>query len=171
MDRFSGLAQLRHAKRLTAAAALVLSMFVLSSCSNSKPLSQCMVGSWRNPLDGGCLCPTEPECQSSDCVGIDFKSFQAGGTYYSGTVTWSNQSMTMSSEGAASTGTFTVDDKSGVVTLVSSSNAQVQQTLTCSGDSLTVNGANYTRANASLGATLSGALAQGLMWKSYPLAH
>jgi len=151
----------------------LLVLLPLTSCTGqqtAQSLSQCMVGDWQNPLLGGCLCPTEPECQSSDCQAITFESFTANGTYFSGTVTWSNQAKTMSTEGAASTGTYSVTD-GGTVILVSNSNAKVQQMMTCSGSALTVNGANFVRANGPLSRSLDGALATGLMWKGYPIAQ
>ncbi|MGZ3441176.1 MAG: hypothetical protein ACXVDD_16755, partial [Polyangia bacterium] len=68
----------------------------------SQPLAQCMVGWWRNPLFGGCLCPPEPECTYGDCKSLDWTGYLADGTTFGGTIAWSKSNGTMSEEGAAS---------------------------------------------------------------------
>lgn len=141
-----------------------------TGCSSSSPpsLGQCLVGWWRNPNDGGCLCPVEPECQQSDCHAISVQSFDSGGNYYDGVVAWSEHSKTMSSEAAFSTGTYSIA-AGGIVAFVEvGSNAVVQQTLTCAGDRMTVNGANYVRASSVISGPIGAALKVGLKWTSYP---
>jgi hypothetical protein len=163
----SGRRRLRNAL-FTAALACI---GFIAGCSNStsKPLDQCVVGWWRNPLYGGCLCPTEPECTASDCKAIDFQGYLADHRFFSGTVTWSAQLQTMSSEGAASTGTFSIS--ANALSLTRGPADQVSQAMTCSGDSLTIEGADSTRADSGLTTALSAATSTGLMWKSYPVTR
>jgi hypothetical protein len=127
-----------------------------------------MVGWWRNPLYGGCLCPAEPECQYGDCQSIDWQGFTADGTSVSGTVAWSKNNKTMSEEGAVDQTTYTVG-AGGAVTFTRAGQAPFTFNMTCSGNQLTIAGAISVRAEAGLAGALQAATASSPMFKSWPV--
>jgi hypothetical protein len=154
--------------------AVVKKLFIVAvlscmSCSGSQPLSQCMVGFWRNPQYDGCLCPTQPECTAGDCQAIPFVGFLANGSYYSGTVSWSATGKTISIEGGATVGTYTV--AGDTVQITRSAADMVTQSLTCNGSQLTINGTSRVRAEPGLAAALNGGLSTTTSFKSYPLTQ
>lgn len=155
--------------RISSASALVFLALIGGCSSASKPVDQCVVGWWRNPLYGGCLCPTEPECSATDCKSIDFQGYLADHRFFGGTVTWSAQLQTMSSEGAASTGTFSVS--ANTLTLTRGPADQASFAVTCSSDTMTIQGTDSIRADSGLSAALTAATANGAMWKSYPITR
>ncbi|MGH7948834.1 MAG: hypothetical protein ACREQF_06395, partial [Candidatus Binataceae bacterium] len=79
---------------------LLLSSLWAVGCT-SQPLEKCVVGWWKNPVAGACLCPPQAECTHGDCTSIGFIGFQESGLYYSGNVSWSDKGRSMSTEGSA----------------------------------------------------------------------
>ncbi len=146
---------------------ILLGFAAVAGCAK-EPLGKCVVGWWRDPLYDGCVCPTQPECQSNDCKAIPVLGFNTDGTYYGGTVSWSAQMGTMSSVGPMTKGTYTVTDTS--ITFVRGPGDQFTNMVTCDGSSMTVNGTNKVRASAGLATGLAAATVSGLSWKNVAIA-
>jgi MYXO-CTERM domain-containing protein len=164
------LASMRRVRRLVrkgAVGALLLMPIIASGCNTSQALDQCVIGWWRNPINGGCLCPPDPECSAADCVGIAFIGFLRDGSYYSGRVSWSDSAGTLS--GVGSGGTFTAAQ--GSLHYVRGPGDEVNEGATCSGSSMMLSGTDRVRADDRLAATLSAATATGLRWKSFPISR
>lgn len=136
---------------------------------SSQSLGQCMVGWWRNPLFGGCLCPPEPECAYGDCQSLDWTGYLVDGTTFGGTIAWSKANGTMSEEGAASKLTY-VAGADGIVTFTRADGSTFTFPMTCDGDQLTIEGVISVRAQPGLASALSNATSAGLMWKSVPVS-
>jgi hypothetical protein len=150
------------------ARALLLAALI-GGCSSSEPLAECMVGWWRNPLFGGCLCPPEPECAFGDCQSLDWTGYLADGTTFGGTIAWSKSNGTMSEEGAASKLSYAAAEN-GIVTFTRADGSMFTFPMTCSGDRLTIEGVVSVRAEPGLASALMNATAAGLMWQSLPVS-
>ena len=148
-------------------------LFVLATTAcggtSSQPLSQCLIGWWRNPLFGGCLCPPEPECAYGECQSLDWTGFLADGTMYGGTIAWSKANGTMSEEGAASKQTY-VANSDGTVTFTRTDGSTYSFPMTCDGNQITTEGVISVRAESGLATALANATSTGLMWKSVPVS-
>jgi hypothetical protein len=131
-------------------------------------LEQCIIGWWQVPdPGGGCICPSAPECQFSDCAGYPTVGFLADHRYFSGYLSISKQSCTMTSLGM-SHGTYAVRD--GGVHVDQPPDPSFDDQATCSAARLSLkNGqAVLVRASSQLAAALDRATADGgVVWTSY----
>ena len=146
--------------------------FVLcvAACSSVKTrsLSDCITGWWTSGAGHGqCICPTQPECAASDCQSVTFRGFLADGTFYDGIVSWSAQAKTMSTEGTAEQGTYSVTNTA--IQYVRGLGDAFSQKASCGGDKLTLNATDSVRADPKLADGLAAATSDGLTWKSFPL--
>jgi hypothetical protein len=148
-------------------ASLVALLLVVSPLSGCTSTAQCLTGWWQDPATDACVCPSQPECSPGDCKAISFLGFTST-TYYSGTISWSAQAQTMSSEGTVTTGTYVITG--GNLQLTRNTGDQTAFALTCSGNQMTLNGANKVRASTSLAQALTSATAAGTTWQRTPLS-
>jgi hypothetical protein len=141
----------------------------IAACtSGAGSTAQCIVGWWQDPEPGGgCICPGAPECNNSDCRGYHVNGFTAGGNYFSGFISVSQQSCTMTAPGL-SHGTYVISN--GSVHVDAPPDPSFTQSVSCSSSQLSLEDGQVVQVRAS--SKLATALDRltgdgGVMWTGY----